>query len=134
MILRRVALGLAIAGLGVAGYLTYIHYAGLESVCAIAHGCEKVQHSEWSELAGVPVALIGLFGYLAILGALIRDGEVGRLAAVAAAWIGFAFSAYLTYREAFSIHAYCIWCLTSAGLLTALVIATTIRFLATQEE
>jgi len=126
---RRAAVALAIAGAGIAGYLTYVHYAGIDSVCAIAHGCEKVQTSEWSELLGIPVALLGLLGYVAILLAVLRDGEAGRLAAVAFAWLGFAFSAYLTYREIWSIEAICIWCVASAVVLTLLAAVTTVRFL-----
>jgi uncharacterized membrane protein len=132
--MRRAAIALAVAGVGIAGYLTYIHYAGVDSVCAIAHGCEKVQTSEWSKLAGIPVALLGLFGYIGILAALIVDGELGRLGAVALSWIGFAFSAYLTYREIWTIDAICIWCVASAVVLTLLVIVTTVRFLSAQEE
>jgi uncharacterized membrane protein len=127
--LRRLAIGLAVVGLGVASYLTYIHYRGIESVCAIAHGCEQVQTSEWSKLLGVPVALLGLIGYVSLLGALIVDGEAGRLAAVTFAWTGAAFSAYLTYREIFTIDAICIWCVISAFLMADLTVLTTIRFL-----
>lgn len=127
--LRAVSIGLSVVGLGIASYLTYVHYAGIESVCAIAHGCVKVQTSEWSMLAGVPVALLGLLGFVGILGALIVDGEYGRLAAVAFTWVGLAFSLYLTYREIFSIEAICIWCTTLNGILVVLCPLTTIRFL-----
>jgi uncharacterized membrane protein len=130
---RRAAIALAVVGLGIAGYLTYVHYAGIDSVCAIAHGCEKVQTSEWSELAGIPVALLGLLGYAGILAALLRDDEEGRLAAVAFAWVGVAFSAYLTYREIWSIDAICIWCVASAIVLTLISVLTTVRFLAAEE-
>ena len=126
---RLAALVLAVIGLGIAGYLTYVHYAGVDSVCAIAHGCEKVQTSAWSKLAGIPVALLGLLGYGGILGALALDGERGRLAAVAFAWIGFAFSAYLTYREIWSIDAICIWCVASAIVLTFVTVLTTVSFI-----
>jgi uncharacterized membrane protein len=127
--LRPVSLGLAIVGLAIAGYLTYVHSAGIESVCAIAHGCQKVQTSEWSELVGVPVALLGLIGFVLIIGALAVDGEEGRFAAVAATWVGLAFSLYLTYREIFDIKAICIWCTTINGILVILAGLTTYRFL-----
>ena len=68
----------ALAGLAIAGYLTVVHYAGGAPVCAIAHGCETVQQSRYAELAGVPVALLGLLGYAAILASLARDGEAAR--------------------------------------------------------
>ncbi len=125
--LRRVALGLTVVGLGVAIYLTYVHYAGIKAVCEIAHGCEKVQTSEWSKLAGVPVALLGLVGYAGILASLFVPGEAGLIAGAAQAIVGFGFSAYLTYRELFSIEAICIWCVGSAVILTALAIVTTVR-------
>jgi uncharacterized membrane protein len=127
--MRRAAIALAVAGIGIAGYLTYVHYAGVESVCAIAHGCEKVQTSEWSKLAGIPVAVLGLLGYVGILAALLRDGEEGRFAAVALAWVGLAFSGYLTYREIWTIDAICIWCVASAVTLAFLTGLTTARFM-----
>ena len=81
-----------------------------------------MQTSEYSKLAGVPVALIGLIGYIAILGSLlapenetstVRDGRRCTLG-------GFGFSAYLTYRELFSIHEICEWCVSSAVIMTML--------------
>ena len=65
----------AAVGLAIAGYLTVVHYAGGEPVCAIAHGCATVQQSDYAELAGIPVALLGLGGYVAILASLARDGR-----------------------------------------------------------
>jgi uncharacterized membrane protein len=120
---------LAVLGLGVAGYLTYVHYAGLEPVCNISHGCTKVQSSQYAELAGVPVALLGLIGYAVILAALLIPGELARLAAALTALVGFGFSAYLTYRELFTINAICQWCVASAILMTGLAIVTTWRTL-----
>jgi uncharacterized membrane protein len=125
--LKRTALVLVLIGLGIASYLTYVHYAGIKSLCEIAHGCEKVQSSEWSKLAGVPVALLGLLGYVGILAALLVPGEAGLIAAAAQAVVGFGFSAYLTYREIFTIDAICIWCVGSAIVLTGLALVTTIR-------
>src|SRR5205807_5955427 len=109
--LRRVMIGLAVVGLGVAAYLTYIHYAGIKPACTAGQSCIKVQTSEWSKLAGVPVALIGLIGYIGILGSLLApDREETRLTTLGMTLIGFLFSGYLTYRELFSIHAVCEWC------------------------
>jgi uncharacterized membrane protein len=132
--LRITLLVLAVIGLGIASYLTYVHYAGIKPACTAGESCTKVQTSVYSKLAGVPVALIGLLGYVGILGALLVDGENGRLAAVAMAWVGFAFSAYLTGRELWSIDAICIWCVGSAVVLTLLVGLTTTRFLRAAEE
>jgi uncharacterized membrane protein len=125
--LRVAAFVLTVLGIGVAGYLTYIHYAGIDPVCNIAHGCIKVQSSKYAELAGVPVALLGLVGYVTILAALVVDGELGRLAAALTALVGFGFSAYLTYRELFTIDAICQWCVASAVLMTGLAIVCTWR-------
>ena len=127
--LRTAAVACCVAGLAIAGYLTYVHYAGISPVCEIAHGCEKVQNSRWSELAGVPVALLGLLGYVGILAALFVPGETGLLAAAGQAVVGFGFSAYLTYREVFTIDAICIWCVASAVLMAALAVLTVVRLL-----
>jgi uncharacterized membrane protein len=127
--LRTAGLVLAVLGIGIAGYLTYVHYAGVEPACSIAHGCHKVQHSEYAALAGVPVAVLGLVGYVGILAALAVDGEPGRMAAALFALVGFGFSAYLTYRELFTIDAICQWCVASAVLMTGLAIVCVRRLL-----
>ncbi|HST54491.1 MAG TPA: vitamin K epoxide reductase family protein [Solirubrobacteraceae bacterium] len=120
----------AALGLGVASYLTYVHYSGGVPICSISHGCEKVQKSEFAELAGVPVALIGLLGYIFILGSLLVPvSETTRLATMTFTVVGFGFSAYLTYRELFSIHAICQWCVSSAVIMTLLVVLAVWRFL-----
>jgi uncharacterized membrane protein len=120
--LRAVAVVLAVLGIGVAGYLVYVHYSGAAPICNIAHGCEKVQTSKYAKLAGVPVAVIGLAGYLAILTAVLVRTELARLAAAGFALVGLGFSGWLTYLEGARIHAWCQWCLSSAGLMTLLAI------------
>ena len=127
--LRLAAIVLALVGLAVAIYLTYVHYEGVEPVCGIGGDCEKVQTSEWSKLAGIPVALLGLVGYALILGSLFVRGEAGLVAGALVSLAGFGFSAYLTYRELFSIDAICLWCMASAVLMTLLAIVTTARLL-----
>jgi uncharacterized membrane protein len=125
--LRGAIFALAMVGLGVAAYLTYVHYEDIKPVCGLGGDCQKVQTSQWSELGGVPVALIGLIGYALILASLFVPGEAGRVAGAFLALIGFAFSAYLTYRELFSIDAICPWCVVSACLMTLLAVLTAIR-------
>jgi uncharacterized membrane protein len=120
--LLRTGLVLALLGVAIAGYLTYVHYAGVEPVCNIAHGCHKVQTSQYAKLAGVPVAVLGLLGYVGILAGLVVPGEHGRMAAALLALIGFGFSMYLTYRELITIDAICQWCVASAVLMTALAV------------
>ncbi|HZO76397.1 MAG TPA: vitamin K epoxide reductase family protein [Solirubrobacteraceae bacterium] len=128
--LRWVLLALATLGLGVAAYLTYVHYAGINPACTAGQSCVKVQTSQWSKLDGVPVALIGLAGYVAIVASLLMpDREETRLATLGLALVGFGFSAYLTYRELFSIHAICEWCVSSAVVMTLLLLGATIRYL-----
>ncbi len=126
-LLRRTALVLALAGLAVAGYLTYVHYAELEPLCGLGGDCERVQTSVYAEVAGVPVALLGLLGYALILASLVVPGDAGLVGGAALSLIGFGFSAYLTYRELFTIEAICSWCVASAVLLTLLTVVTCLR-------
>jgi uncharacterized membrane protein len=128
--LRMTMLVLSTIGLGVASYLTYVHYSGGPILCLRGGGCETVQHSAYSKLLGVPVALIGLLGYIGILSTLLApDSETSRLASVSFVLIGFGFSLYLTGRELFSIHAICPWCVSSATIMTLLAILAVWRFL-----
>jgi uncharacterized membrane protein len=128
--LRITLLVLAVVGLGVASYLTYVHYAGIKPACTAGESCTKVQTSVYSKLAGVPVALIGLIGYIVIVASLLApEGENARLATMAFTLVGFGFSAYLTYRELFSIHAICEWCASSAAIMTVLMGLSVWRFL-----
>lgn len=132
--LRRALLGLAALGLAIAGYLTYVHYAGVPPVCTAGGGCEKVQTSHWAKLSGVPVAVIGLAGYAAILAALALPGEAARMTATGLAVAGAGFSAYLTYLELFDIHAICQWCVASAVVMAALAVLALVRTLRAEDE
>jgi uncharacterized membrane protein len=125
--LRLASFVVAAVGLGVAGYLTAVHYAGGSPVCAIAHGCATVQQSDYAALAGVPVALLGLIGYAAILVGLAIDSEPARLATAFLALVGAGFSAWLTYVEVFTLEAICIWCVVSAICMTALAALSVAR-------
>jgi uncharacterized membrane protein len=129
--LRRAIGALAAIGIGVAGYLTYVHYAGLHPVCGVSHGCETVQTSSYAYLSGIPVALLGLLTYCAILASACSASEPARLIGFGLSLIGCTFSAYLTYRELFTIHAVCSWCVSSAILLTLLAIVSSSRLLLT---
>ncbi len=135
VVLRRVMIALAVLGLGVAAYLTVVHYVGFQVLaCTGGHAghssCETVQSSVWSKLGGIPVALLGLIGYILIVASLLApDRDESRLATLGLTIIGFGFSAYLTYREIHSIHAICEWCLSSAVILTLLLIGAITRYL-----
>jgi uncharacterized membrane protein len=133
--LRIAALAVAALGIAVAAYLTYVHYAGLEPFCAGGgHACERVQSSTYAKLGGIPVAVLGLGGYVAIAIALLAPGERARVAAAALTLTGFGFSAYLTYLELFVIDAICQWCVASAVLLTALSMLSVWRLLVAEPE
>ncbi len=128
--LRIVMIVLATIGLGVASYLTYVHYSGMPPACTAGGSCLKVQTSIYSKLAGIPVALMGLIGYIAILASLLApENETSRFATLAFTIAGFGFSGYLTYRELFSIHAICEWCASSAVIMTILMLLAVWRFL-----
>ena len=126
---RVASIVVAVIGLGIAAYLTVVHYAGDAPVCAIAHGCATVQKSDYAMLAGVPVALLGALGYIAILAALIRDDEHARTAAVFLSLVGLGFSGWLTYVEIVKLDAICIWCVGSAICMTILTALTVSRVL-----
>lgn len=134
---RKLRIGMRVVtvlGILLASYLTYVHYSGTRPACTAGQACIRVQTSQWSKLDGIPVALIGLIGYVGIfLSLLVPDREESRLATLALTLIGFGFSAYLTYRELFSIHAICEECATSAVFLTLLFIGAAIRYVVTSD-
>jgi uncharacterized membrane protein len=128
--LEVVAWALVLLGLGISGYLTWVHYAGLDPVCVGGGGgCERVQSSTYADVAGIPVALLGLIGYALIALSLLFDDGRGRLAGAALALVGFGFSAYLTYLELAVIDAVCQWCVASAVTMTALAAVMATRVL-----
>jgi uncharacterized membrane protein len=126
--LRIAGIVIACVGLGIAIYLTYVHYSGIKVACLSSGGCETVQSSIYAKLGAIPVPVLGLVGYIGILASLlVVPGDLGRLAGFGMALIGFLFSAYLTYRELFTIKAICQWCVGSAVCMTLLMIITSIR-------
>jgi uncharacterized membrane protein len=130
MTLRRATAVLALAGVAIAGYLTYVHYAELEAICVGGGGgCERVQSSPYAELAGVPVALLGLLAYLTMLASLALPEALGRSVAAFISLVGFGFSAWLTYVELVKIDAVCQWCVASALVMTALAAVSVARLL-----
>jgi uncharacterized membrane protein len=118
------AVALALGGLGVAAYLTVVHYAHQPIVCSSIGDCELVNSSRYAKVGGVPVALLGAASYamLAVLAtaAWLRRDAMVLLGAWALALAAFAFSMYLTYIELRVLHAICVYCVASAGLMTAL--------------
>ncbi len=128
--LELIARALVVVGLAIAGYLTWVHYAGLNPVCVGGGGgCERVQSSSYADVASVPVALLGLVGYALIGLTLLWRDERARLAGAALALVGFGFSLYLTYLELDVIDAICQWCVASAATMTALAAVMAARVL-----
>jgi uncharacterized membrane protein len=117
--------GLALLGLAISSYLTWVHYAGIEPVCTGISDCERVQTSEYADLVGIPVAVLGIAGYAAILVSLRTRVEVTALLA----YLAVAFSAYLTWAEVFKIDAICQWCVGSALITLAIAVLATLRAL-----
>jgi len=125
-IARRVLLRtLAVVGLLISAYLTWVHYAGVAPVCVGGSGgCETVQSSSYATILGVPVAVVGLVGYSGLLLSASLLDEVGIYLGFLVALVGALFSAYLTYLELFVIHAICEWCVASAAVIVAALICT----------
>ena len=93
--LRLAAAIVALAGVVVAGYLTWVHFDDAALVCVAGGGCETVQESEYAEIAGIPVAALGLVAYAIVLGLVAWDAPPARLGAATIALVGLLFSMYL---------------------------------------
>jgi uncharacterized membrane protein len=103
----------ALTGVVIASYLTWAHYSGSEVVCVVGGGCETVQHSSYAELMGIPIALLGLLAYAAVVCLLAWDAPLARLGAAAIALVGLLFSVYLLALQLVVIDAFCVWCLAN---------------------
>lgn len=119
---------LCAAGMVVAGYLSFVETAQVTAVCGPVGDCNTVQQSEYARLFGIlPIGVLGLVGYLAILAAwwLANFGPEkfqnwAAFGLVGMALFGVLFSTYLTFLEPFVIGASCAWCLTSAVIMILL--------------
>jgi uncharacterized membrane protein len=121
---------LSIIGLGASIYLTYVEITHTRALCGPVGDCNAVQSSPYAKLFGVlPIGVVGALGYIAILGMWVwqkfglgvKDKTAGSIM-FGMALFGTLFSIYLTYLEIFIIHAVCIWCLSSAVIITALML------------
>jgi uncharacterized membrane protein len=117
---------LAAAGAAIAGYLLYVRSTGGTLAC-VTGGCDTVQHSSYSELFGVPVAALGLAGFLCLLAAALAPGEAARLTQATVALAGFFFGIYLLYVQMAVIDAICQWCVASDLLTTAIAALALLR-------
>jgi len=117
----------------VAGYLTFVETQQVAAICGPVGDCNAVQSSPYATLFGfMPMGLLGILGYLAILsaGQLHGSARVGfriwqRLLPLPCRYSGFCFRSNLTYLELAVILAVCMWCLTSALIMAALLILNT---------
>jgi uncharacterized membrane protein len=124
---------LALAGIGVSAYLSFIELTQTEAFCGPVGDCNSVQQSKYATLFGIiPIGLLGIFGYSLILITWLF-GVIGpkpvRAYAKFISWLlsffGLLFSIYLTFLEPFVIGATCMWCVTSALIISLLLLATT---------
>lgn len=120
----------ALAGIGVAAYLTYVETTAVEAICGPVGDCNAVQNSPYAKIFGIlPVGIMGLIGYVAILVAWViqkvrqdRWASYAQLAMLGMALFGTLYSIYLTYLELWVIRAVCMWCVSSAVLITLLML------------
>jgi uncharacterized membrane protein len=125
----RVAIVVAAAvGAAIAAYLTYVHYAHVSPICTTG-GCEKVQTSKYAELAGVPVALLGLGAYAVVVATAVARGLAAAFAGVLVALVGVAFSGYLLWAQLGPIGAVCQWCLGNDVAITIVAALAVVRVL-----
>ncbi|MGQ0793123.1 MAG: vitamin K epoxide reductase family protein [Deltaproteobacteria bacterium] len=121
---------LAGLGLAVSAYLTFLYFTGAEaSLCITGSGCDAVRNSQYSAIASIPVPILGIAGYGAILAlCLMPISERARWR-----WVyflslaGAAFSAYLTYVELFVIKSVCFYCVVSAAIIAAIFILSLLK-------
>ena len=119
------ALVLALVGIGIAAYLTYVHYAGTSPSARSPTAARRCRPRSGPSS---PACRSRCSACSATSGSWARCSSAAssaRLAAAAMSLVGFGFSAYLTYREIFTIEAICIWCVASAIVLTLLTVVTT---------
>jgi len=125
---RRAIAAFALLGAAIAAYLTYVHYSHTSPICTTG-GCEKVQTSKYAELGGIPVALLGLLAYAAIIVTTLRRGVPAAFAGVLIALTGVAFSGYLLWAQVVPIGALCQWCVGNDFVITVVAVLCVARVL-----
>jgi uncharacterized membrane protein len=122
----------AALGLAVATYLTVVHYTHTAPICTTG-GCEKVQHSKYALLDGIPVAVLGLVAYACVLASAAVRGVPAAVVGALVALVGAAFSGYLLWAQIARIHAICQWCVGNDAIAALLAVACVWR-LATEPD
>jgi uncharacterized membrane protein len=130
--LRIASAVLAAAGIAVAGYLLWARETGSALICSTG-GCETVQNSAYAEVLGIPVALLGLLGYLLLLVAAVGRGEAARTLQTVVALAAAMFGGYLLYIQVEVIGAVCQWCLASDAIITGIAMLALVRLKVAQE-
>jgi len=131
--LRWASILLGILGTADAVYLYIYKLSSNDKMCLGSGDCATVNYSRYSEVYGIPVALLGILAYLFIIAVLVLEErlpilrENGNLLVFGASLVGVLFSAYLTYIELFVIYAVCPFCVISAVIITLIFIASIIR-------
>jgi len=129
----RISIALAVLGVLVSIYMTIYKLTENPNMCLGNGGCSTVNASVYSEVSGIPVATVGIGGYLAILVMLLLENRFsflktnGTMAVFGLTLVGFLFTLYLVYVELALIHALCPFCVTSQVTMTILFILSVIR-------
>jgi uncharacterized membrane protein len=127
-VLRAGLTGVATVGVGIAAYLTWVHYNPGALVCTRGGGCETVQRSHYAVLLGIPIAIYGLIAWSSVLALTVVDKPTARVLVAAIAFVSVAFAAYLVILQLAVIDAVCIWCMANdVVLVPLLVIVATLR-------
>jgi uncharacterized membrane protein len=119
--LRLAVAAVAVAGIAVAAYLTWVHYHPAALICTRGGGCETVQRSHYAVLLGVPVAVFGLAAWVAVLALVAWDTPTARVLVAAIALVSVVFAVYLVILQLFVIDAVCVWCLANDVVLVPLL-------------
>jgi len=116
----------ALVGVGIASYLSYTRLTDSAIICPTT-GCGTVQRSAYAELAGVPVAYLGVLGYAAIVATALVARRGAPAAGVVLALAAAGFALYLLVAQLALIDATCVWCLGSDAVAGALVVLSVWR-------
>ncbi|MBI5353763.1 MAG: vitamin K epoxide reductase family protein [Chloroflexi bacterium] len=133
--LYRFSVVLVVLGLLVSIYMTIYKITNDDKMCLGSGDCSTVNSSIYAEVNGIPVAVFGIVGYLAILAVLVcekrnRFFEVnGTLMIFGMSLTGFLFTLWLVYVEIALIHALCPFCVTSQVAMTLIFIMAVIRLI-----
>ena len=120
---------MAVAGIAVSSVSLYHHFSKSKtSFCNLGQSfdCDLVNRSQYSTFHKVPVALLGMFGYLLVLSlaTVYREKAETPFILGAAVLGGLGFALYLTYLEGFVLHAWCLLCLSSLAIISAITVLT----------